>query len=166
MSCLDKLRKLESSVRRCPMFQPISSFLEIQLLKLFSQISHSDCSRASQAQRRLLYLPWRNGQSKKNLVSCSYVAHITPHIHTRFFLSEQTNCQLQVRAYLSSDLFGEGPRRCQCLSSVQTGYPNMADENLKNICIILQKKFSILCTCHLQQSHTVPNFAKSIKLEQ
>ena len=28
MSCLDKLRKLESSVRRCPEFQPISFFLE------------------------------------------------------------------------------------------------------------------------------------------
>ena len=28
MSCLDKLRKLESSVRRCPMSYPISCFLE------------------------------------------------------------------------------------------------------------------------------------------
>ena len=35
MSCLDKLRKLESSVKRCPMIQPISFLLEFNSWNFF-----------------------------------------------------------------------------------------------------------------------------------
>ena len=156
MSCLDKLRKLESSVGRCPEFLPISFFLEFiswNFFRRFPRVTaaelrkHNDvCSiclgEMARARKTwsVVYMLLTSPLPNKLIVifRCGHIFHPT--------------CLAK-----ALDVVNACP---VCKQDIPT-WP------MKSWKIYYITKNSIdFFVCHLQRSHTVPNFAKSSKLEQ
>ena len=157
MSCLDKLRKLESSVRRCPMIQPIS-FFSWHLVAEISFVDFPEWLRQSFASTTTFALfaleKWPEQEKHGQLFICC--SHHPAPTHTCFAFQSKLIVFFRCGHIFHPTCLAKALDVVNACPVCKQDIPTWPMKTWK-IYVLFYQKLS---------RHTVPNFAKSSKVEQ